>query len=717
MFKFKPLFNKRNALFGLITVLFWLKTYMAYWIEFELGVTGVIQHFLLLINPLAVTLVLFSGALYFKKSRTSYVVLFGILVTTTLLIYSNILYYREFSDFLTTNILVGSNNVSSGLIASTFAMMRPWDMIYWLDLILVAGIYFKKRDWVTNYYRKSAKKRDVLAVTVLGLSLFAGNLALAEIDRPQLLTRTFDRNYIVKYLGLNFFTGYDVFQTVQNSQIRASADETQLNEIIDFTRENYREPDPEYFGVAEDRNVIVLSMESVQQFLIDYELEDENGVKHEVMPFVNSLFNSEDSYSFNNFFHQTSQGKSSDGEILAETSLYGLSEGSAFQTLGSTNEFHAAPAILEQKAGYSSAAFHGNVGSFWNRTDTYRNFGYDYFFDAEFYDVEGERSLEYGLKDKLFFHDSVEYIEQLPQPFYTKFVTVTNHFPYPLDEQNEGFPHAQTEDETINQYFATANYLDQAIEEFFNYLKKSGLYEDSIIMLYGDHYGISNMRNPHLAELVGEDRMEWNEYNDAQMQRVPLIMHVPGVDNGQVFDTYSGQVDLLPTLLHLTGIETDEFLFMGQDLLSGDHNNTVPLRNGRVMTPEYSFLGQSIYDNEGNDLTDELTDEELAELVSLKEEAREELTHSDNIMMMDLLRFYSPSSIKEFVPNDYIYSNQMDTLEEEALNSNSLLKQRDALSSEPLYESDAPELISDMNFNEFIQMIDPGKKLNIEKLK
>ncbi|MDZ7834496.1 MAG: hypothetical protein U5K84_03280 [Alkalibacterium sp.] len=149
------------------------------------------------------------------------------------------------------------------------------------------------------------------------------------------------------------------------------------------------------------------------------------------------------------------------------------------------------------------------------------------------------------------------------------------------------------------------------------------------------------------------------------------------MENGQVFDTYSGQVDLLPTLLHLTGIETDEFLFMGQDLLSGNHNNTVPLRNGRVMTPEYSFLGQSIYDNEGNDITADLTEEELAELLSLKEEARKELTHSDNIMMMDLLRFYSPSSIKEFVPNDYIYSNQLDILEEKALKSNSLLKQRD----------------------------------------
>lgn len=716
MLKTENIFTKRNVLFGLVSATFWLKTYSAYWIEFDLGVTGIIQHILLFINPLAISLILFSTALYFKRAKTSQVVLIGMLFLLTLLLYANILYYREFSDFLTTNILVGSNNVSAGLVASTFAMMRPWDIIYWFDFVILVVIAIRGGSkWTTEYY-KPAKKRDIFAVSALGLALFVGNLTLAEIDRPQLLTRTFDRNYIVKYLGLNFFAGYDVFQTAQNNQIRASADETHLNDVIDFTRENYRAPNEEYFGVAEDRNVIVIALESVQQFLIDYELEDENGVKHEVMPFVNSLFTNQDSYSFNNFFHQTSQGKSSDGEVLGETSLYGLPEGSAFQTLGSTNTFHAAPAILEQKAGYSSAAFHGNVGSFWNRTDTYKNFGYDYFFDAEFYNVAGERSLEYGLKDKLFFKDSVEYIEQLPQPFYTKFVTVTNHFPYPLDEQNQGFPLAQTSDDTINQYFATANYLDQAIEEFFDYLKSSGLYEDSIIMLYGDHYGISNMRNPHLAELVGQDREEWDEFDDTEMQRVPLIMHVPGAKNGDVFETYSGQVDMVPTLLHLLGVETEEFLFMGQDILSDDHNDAVPLRNGRVLTSDYSFIGQSIYDKKGNNITEDLSEDKRKELEKVREKELLELTHSDSIMMKDLLRFYSPASMSEFEPNDYIYYNQMDILEQQAQEGNSLIKQRDGQSSKVLYESDAPELIKEMNHTEFIKKLDPDKNEDFEQI-
>lgn len=693
MMKMKKILKFQFDYFSLFVLLFWLKTYIAYQVEFNLGVSGVIQQFILLINPIGITVLLYSLALFSKNEKKSNMILFGLVLSTTILLYSNILYYREFSDFLTMNILVGSNNLSAGLIASTIAMIRPWDILYWLDIGLFIFLINKTRR--SDYSAKRpVKTRNKTSVILVGVAFLLGNLFLSELSRPQLLTRTFDRNYIVKYLGLNFFTGYDMVQTLKNTQIRALADESHITEIVKFTKDNHAEPDPEYFGVAEDRNVIVISLESVQQFLIDFELEDEYGEHHEVMPFLNSLFNSESSYSFENFFHQTSQGKSSDAEILAETSMYGLPQGSAFQTLGSTNTFHATPNILKQTAGYSTAAFHGNVGSFWNRTDTYNAFGYDYFFDSEFYDLSDDRALEYGLKDKLFFRDSVQYLEQLPQPFYSKFVTVTHHFPYPLDEQNSGFPLAQTGDDTINNFFATANYADQAIEEFFDYLKSSGLYDNSIIMLYGDHYGISNMRNPHLASLVGEDADEWGEFQNAAMQRVPLIIHVPGTENGEVFDTYSGQVDVLPTLMHLLGLETDDYLFMGQDILSNDHDNTVALRNGRVITPQYTFIGGNIYETKTGELIPEdLTENELSELSEIRNNAREELTHSDNLLTMDLLRFYTPEPFRDIEKNEYLYPDQLDVLENSPQGDTSLLEEHDGESTLPLYETDAPELM------------------------
>jgi len=544
-----------------------------------------------------------------------------------------------------------------------------------------------------NRNKKPFYKRYAVAGTLSGLALLFTNLMLAEADRPQLLTRTFDRNYIVKYLGVNFYAGYDTVQTARNNHVRAQADEGDLQDVIDYTQTKYAAPNEEFYGLAEGRNVITLVLESTQQFVVDFHLEDENGQKHEVTPFLNEIYHDDSTIRFNNFFHQVGQGKSSDAEVLAENSLYGLPEGSAFQLLGSNNVFHATPKILGEEKGYTSAAFHGNTGTFWNRNDTYRNFGYDYFFDSNFYDLSEGRTLDYGLKDKLFFRDSVEYIEQLPQPFYTKFITLTNHFPYPLEEENASIPKANTDDSTVNQYFQTMRYTDEAIEEFMNWLKESGLYEDSIIVIYGDHFGTSNMRNPHLAPLLGKDPNEWDTFDNTELQRVPLMFHIPGYEGGRTVETYGGQVDLLPTLLHLLGVETDSYLFMGQDLLAEENDQIVPLRNGNVLTPDYYYLGSDIYDaSTGEVLTETFDEAELEELGVARDKGRQELTISDRVINMDLLRFYQPVSLKDWTPNDYTYIDQMSHLRNHPAAETSLVNQLNVDTTIDLYETNAPEL-------------------------
>ncbi|PKC51567.1 hypothetical protein RhiirA1_483460, partial [Rhizophagus irregularis] len=90
---------------------------------------------------------------------------------------------------------------------------------------------------------------------------------------------------------------------------------------------------------------------------------------------------------------------------MLENSLFGLPQGSAFITKGQ-NTYQAAPAILSDN-GYTSAVFHGNSGTFWNRNEIYKSFGYDHFFDASYYDTSSEKDMaEYGLMDKPFFEQS-----------------------------------------------------------------------------------------------------------------------------------------------------------------------------------------------------------------------------------------------------------------------------------------------------------------------
>ncbi|PJH69196.1 alkaline phosphatase, partial [Salmonella enterica subsp. enterica serovar Typhimurium] len=80
-----------------------------------------------------------------------------------------------------------------------FAMLRIWDVFYWIDFIGL--IWLVRRTLKMNEEQPRTKKpfykRYAFAGTLSGIALLFGNLMIAEADRPQLLTRTFDRNYIV----------------------------------------------------------------------------------------------------------------------------------------------------------------------------------------------------------------------------------------------------------------------------------------------------------------------------------------------------------------------------------------------------------------------------------------------------------------------------------------------------------------------------------------
>ena len=674
-----------------LLLIYWFKTMWAYSVDFNLDIQGPYQIFLAVINPLPISLLFIGLALYIKRTKLFYSLAFGIYLLLFIWLISNSIYYREFTDFVTVNTMLASSKVSAGLGAAALELFRPWDVIYILDFPILAFFFFKK--WI-RMDNRPFNKRASFAVTSLSAMLFSANLFLAEIDRPELLTRGFSNYYVVRALGLPAFLGYSANQTYAANKERSKASEADLKPVEEYIQQHYAKPNPEYFGMAKGRNVIYIHLESFQQFLIDYKLKVDDK-EYEVTPFLNSLYHSKETFAFSNVFNQVKAGKTSDAETMIETGLFGLNQGSFMVNYGGTNTQQAAPFILSKNGYNSSAVFHGNAGSFWNRNTAYKQWGYNYFFDASYFTKQNSsNSFQYGLNDKYMLKDSIKYLERLQQPFYTKFITVSNHYPYTtsLSGDDLGFPLAKTQDETINGYFATANYLDSSIKAFFDYLKESGLYKNSIIVLYGDHYGISNSRNPALAPLLGKNSETWSSYDNAMLQRVPYMVVIPGMDKGGIIDTYGGEIDMLPTLEHLLGIESNKFLQVGQDMLSPEHDQIVAFRSANYfVTPEYtSYSGRTYYTKTGEEITnpDEKTKEELDKI---REAANLQLKISDSIQTGDLLRFFKGNDLGKVNPEDYSYTNSFKALKkiekEKGDKSTSLYNQRGNQSTVDLFKA------------------------------
>ncbi|WP_085507706.1 LTA synthase family protein [Thalassobacillus devorans] len=611
---------KKGWLFFLVAVLFlWGKTYYALKTAFNLDIENSTQQFILGIAPIS-SILFFLGLSLLIPRRFRNKAFMTIYVLMTFVLFANVVYFRFFSDFITLPVLMQYKNFAE-LGGSAQALIHPMDAIYWIDVaILITWLVSKKVKPSIRF-----KKRTVAMLYAAVIGIAAVNLNLANQERPELLTRTFDRMKLVKLLGIYNYHIYDSVVTANASSKRVFADSDELTEVLNYVngQQGKMGVQGEYFGKAKGKNVVLISLESAQNFVIDYKLNGE-----EVTPFLNDL--KEDSYYFSNFYHNTGQGKTSDSEFLLDNSMYGMSRGAVFTT-NANNEYNATPEIIKEE-GYTPVSFHGNNDSFWNRDVMYKSLGYDHFFSKSEYDVNEENSVNYGLKDIPFFEQSMPMIKDLDKPYYAKFITLTHHYPFILNnDEDVMIDPAETGDGTVDRYFQTMRYQDEAVKKFMEMMKEQGEYEDTIFVMYGDHYGISDNHNRAMGDLMDK---EIRTFEEAQFQEVPLIIHIPG-EEGKEMKTVGSQVDLKPTILNLLGIEAGNDVQFGVDLFAKDREDIAIFRDGTVVTDKYIYAAKdgACYDKE----TEEEIDGEAC--APLKERGEQELEYSDKVVHGDLLRF------------------------------------------------------------------------------
>ncbi|HYE10603.1 MAG TPA: LTA synthase family protein [Patescibacteria group bacterium] len=333
---------------------------------------------------------------------------------------------------------------------------------------------------------------------------------------------------------------------------------------------------PKHFGIARDRNVIMIQVEALQGFTVNRYYNSQ-----EITPNLNKLIRQETLY-FDNYYHHIAKGGTSDAEFTTLHSLYPASD------LPSYNKYvdkslYGLPKILKDK-GYSSIAFHGFKPEFWNRAEMYSSIGFDKFVSGS--ELKKSDVIGWGISDKAFFKQVSRYLTKVKQPVFAFSVTLSNHYPYNLPEKYKTFKlPEQPQNNFIGRYLQSINYTDAAIGEFIAELRKSGLYENSIIAIYGDHHAINNTDirlYRQMSQLLGY------KYSLEEMTKVPLIIHIPNTELNETITTVGGQLDFLPTMLNLLGIQEGNIKFYGQDLCNAKSG----FATTQMMLPKGSFIDE-----------------------------------------------------------------------------------------------------------------------------
>ncbi|MBQ6789080.1 MAG: LTA synthase family protein [Clostridia bacterium] len=344
-----------------------------------------------------------------------------------------------------------------------------------------------------------------------------------------------------------------------------------------------------FYGVANGKNVFVIQVEALQNFVIGKKY---NG--QEITPTLNSLIGN-DSFYFNNYYYQIGGGNTADAEFAVNNSMYPAGDGASYEKY-TDNDFYGLPWLLKDE-GYTNLVFHANRGDYWSREKAYPGQGFDDFISIEdmvFYPNEGcvfATGDNKANTDRRLFADVLDHVKDVDGPFYAFTVTLSSHHPFSVALADRYVDGDNPSPNLFNLYIQSISYVDHVIGEFIDELKKEGLYEDSIFVIYGDHYAISQNEEKYkgqIEDLIG------GEYDIFDRFNVPLIIHIPGVGTERTVETVGAHVDLMPTLLSLLGVQNNKSLMFGHNLLDPGYEGIVyevaHVKEGSFITKDIFYV-------------------------------------------------------------------------------------------------------------------------------
>lgn len=526
----------------------------------------------------------------------------------TALLYSDVLYSRQFGDLTSAFSLKYAGQLVD-VRTAVERLMRPGDWRLWADLPLLLLLFFvwgTAARWMGESPQTARTFRtrlqivflivlfgvgaDALCFHLVGISAWKlgenqisywGGFRGMTLFEPR--WRGSQTPEQAGQLGFLNYHAFDLYRYIRReARLHPKPKRADLFQVKQWFKANQQPvltTKADLHGAGHGKNLIILQVESLQHFVVDLKIDGQ-----EITPNLNRL--ASESLRFPHFYTQVSVGMTADADLMANCSLYPLPQQVVYYDYDD-DDFRCMPTLARSR-GYYTVAMQGINPTFWNLDKMYPRVGFQDYYNLSNGFVLDER-VGMGLSDKSFFDQALKFLEKAPQPFYAFLVTLSSHAPF----NEAGIPRTlqlgPLEGTEAGDYLNAEHYTDAAIGSFVDSLGRTGLLDNSILVVYGDHFGITaeTPGYPELLKLLSVDRSNQPAITDFQY-RIPLLVRIPGI-HGQMEPQWGGEIDIAPTLGGILGFPTRRFFFMGRDLLARP-KGTVSLSNGSVLGNDFYWL-------------------------------------------------------------------------------------------------------------------------------
>ena len=456
---------------------------------------------------------------------------------------------------------------------------------WWVVLISIISVYLTIKGFRLIYHSHKFKTFRVIGILIIFISLHVafpfllGNIRESiEWDdwrNPRSIYKSFnDNNKSMMVAGMYEYN-------IRNFYVNFIRNSEKLNEEErDLLKNNFKEEKPgnvnNYTGIFKDKNLILIQLESIDNFLIT----------NKIMPTTYKMMNN--SINFTNHFSFTSGGGSTfNSEFMVNTgfsSAYNYNQ-SAYSF--SRNDYSYSLPNLLRKSGYSTNAFHMNSHEYYSRGINYKSFGFDSYYGLKDTKQYSDNT-NYWLDRELILNDNFNKLlfdnESLSMSY---IITYSGHMPY---KSTRGTCSLLTEEDGLTEYECLklqAAETDYFMSLLLEHLEINNMLDNTVIVAFTDHY---------LYTLEDKSLLEKNKNTENNLiNQTPFFIWSNG-KHKKVINKATSQLDILPTVLNLFGIEYNSNYYLGSDILDSSFKQLVFFPDGSwydgktyVENGEYQF--------------------------------------------------------------------------------------------------------------------------------
>ena len=301
-------------------------------------------------------------------------------------------------------------------------------------------------------------------------------------------------------------------------------------------------------GIFEGYNLITISAEALNYYVIDPELTP-------------TLYKMQhDGIYFEKFY-----GVYGGGTIAGELSLItGLSPGGGHRWCNNAAKKHLpfSFATLFNNLDIQPYAYHNGTYTFYDRNLFHPNLGY--IFSARRHGLDFPRG-DWHHSDTLLLELSLHRHTDMER-FYIHYMTLCGHSPYSFEEngiarRNREFVKHLRYSTKVQAYLATQLELEKAMTYLLEQLEKKGIAERTVIVMTSDHYPYG-LNKSDVEELAG-----YRFDSVFGFHRNACIIYVKGMEP-EVISEPTFTPDIVPTVLNLLGFDFDSRFLIGRDVFS-----------------------------------------------------------------------------------------------------------------------------------------------------